>query len=65
MVIVAYEVSDFRTSKENNQVKDERKQKWINLELEPSGYDILCYMTCFAAVLTGKLTSTRKVLLMS
>ena len=54
MVIVAYEVADYRDMKRNKASKIPPKIKWINLDQEPSAYDILCYMTCFAALFTGR-----------
>ena len=55
MVIVAYEVGDYRAAKAQTEQKLPLKTRWVNLDEEPSGYDILCFMTCFSALFTGKL----------
>jgi len=53
MIIVAYEIHDYRTRKKDE--NEDIKRKWVKLEREPSASEIFCFMTCFVALFTGKL----------
>nr|CAB3263673.1 lysophospholipid acyltransferase 7-like [Phallusia mammillata] len=60
MIVVAYEVMDFRTVSRNGETKESyRTLGVLILAKEPSTLDIYCYMTCYCGLFTGPIYKYR------
>ena len=64
MIIVAYEVHDYRAMKkdEDQPNNEKKKRKWLILDREPTTSEIFCFMTCFVGLFTGKLVLSIDIL---
>ena len=61
IIVVSYEIHDYRNEKRRDKSDRETdKIKWLNIEREPTAFEILCFMTCFLALFTGKSVSISK-----
>nr|CAB3263672.1 lysophospholipid acyltransferase 7-like [Phallusia mammillata] len=59
MILVAYEVFDYRDRDEKNNQPKSYTFGVLQLEKEPTQLDIFCYMTCFVGLFTGPIYKYR------